>query len=519
MLKGLPYLKKARSDKENERFEQEVALKAYRTFRNLLIASTFQTPLLEKGVASNDAAAAARGEAIRKGSKAGLGKAAQAKAAAAAKKAKEATAKAAKKAAAEALHAKKLARQATFGGRGKQHALSSIFGKTYYELQGWTHVFHVFGRVIFWHCCAFHALLMIAFWEADWDNLSVVCITHALGKIVRQLIDARIGHPPRWAGSVVPSFRQKGRSQSLTEHVSICLLYSLIPICYFTEKALRPGGVLSSRSDDPDTNSWGGSTRVYDVISVAYVATFAGSWLLHTKPGQRLRSLWRTKHMNHIGNETQLDVPFDTWLTYSVFWSVVLVFKLMFGWLLISPLATQVRGIINYEHFAYIGMEGSECKNHYSCLTFNSVMRAVMVALRCVVPFLVFQFDTYIFFNICSSVRRAILAQFRAIMAQFCAILSDGAPALYRCARRSSRSAASSASSRSGSTWWRSCPSASTISTSSCSARTTATPPPPPPPPPSRTRSTGRSRRGRPSGSASRARGTRWCCSSDSTTI
>ena len=171
MLKGLPYLKKARSDKENERFEQEVALKvhcrailrnsaqfcailsdvlppplkAYRTFRNLLIASTFQTPLLEKGVASNDAAAAARGEAIRKGSKAGLGKAAQAKAAAAAKKAKEATAKAAKKAAAEALHAKKLARQATFGGRGKQHALSSIFGKTYYELQGWTHVFHVFG--------------------------------------------------------------------------------------------------------------------------------------------------------------------------------------------------------------------------------------------------------------------------------------------------------------------------------------------------------------------------------------
>ena len=29
MLKGLPYLKKARSDKENERFEQEVALKVH----------------------------------------------------------------------------------------------------------------------------------------------------------------------------------------------------------------------------------------------------------------------------------------------------------------------------------------------------------------------------------------------------------------------------------------------------------------------------------------------------------
>ena len=32
MLKGLPYLKKARSDKENERFEQEVALKGARQF-------------------------------------------------------------------------------------------------------------------------------------------------------------------------------------------------------------------------------------------------------------------------------------------------------------------------------------------------------------------------------------------------------------------------------------------------------------------------------------------------------
>jgi hypothetical protein len=29
MLKGLPYLKKARSEKENERFEQEVALKVH----------------------------------------------------------------------------------------------------------------------------------------------------------------------------------------------------------------------------------------------------------------------------------------------------------------------------------------------------------------------------------------------------------------------------------------------------------------------------------------------------------
>ena len=91
------------------------------------------------------------------------------------------------------------------------------------------------GRVIFWHCCAFHALLMIAFWEADWDNLSVVCITHALGKIVRQLIDA--GRPPAAVGGVGGAEPGRRALQSLTEHVSICLLYSLIPICYFTEKA------------------------------------------------------------------------------------------------------------------------------------------------------------------------------------------------------------------------------------------------------------------------------------------
>jgi hypothetical protein len=37
-------------------------------------------------------------------------------------------------------------------------------------------------------------------------------------------------------------------------------------------------------------------------------------------------------------------------------------------------------------------------------------MRLLMVLLRCTVPWLVFQFDTYIWFNLCSAACSALLA-------------------------------------------------------------------------------------------------------------
>ena len=41
MLKGLPYLKKARSDKENERFEQEVTSRAFWRNSGAILAQLF----------------------------------------------------------------------------------------------------------------------------------------------------------------------------------------------------------------------------------------------------------------------------------------------------------------------------------------------------------------------------------------------------------------------------------------------------------------------------------------------
>ena len=42
------------------------------------------------------------------------------------------------------------------------------------------------------------------------------------------------------------------------------------------------------------------------MVAVAYVALFLGSGLVHTRPGHRVRSLWRKKHRQHIGSDAQL---------------------------------------------------------------------------------------------------------------------------------------------------------------------------------------------------------------------
>ena len=42
-------------------------------------------------------------------------------------------------------HFRELLKQADKMPGGAKVGLRAYFGKTYYELQGWTHVFHVFG--------------------------------------------------------------------------------------------------------------------------------------------------------------------------------------------------------------------------------------------------------------------------------------------------------------------------------------------------------------------------------------
>ena len=63
-------------------------------------------------------------------------------------------------------------RQASKEEGGAKLALRSIFGKTYFEKQGWSHCYHVFGRIFMWHQVGFHLLMCFsfnhdAFWSAD----------------------------------------------------------------------------------------------------------------------------------------------------------------------------------------------------------------------------------------------------------------------------------------------------------------------------------------------------------------
>ena len=100
-------------------------------------------------------------------------------------------------------------------------------------------------------------------------------------------------------------------------------LYALVPICYVLETCLH-------RQNE---------TAIYDMAAYAYVGCFLGSYFIHTKPGYRVRSLWRKQHEQHIGTAEQLRVPFGTFVTYCFFWAVVVTIKLLFDvFLIVIPL-------------------------------------------------------------------------------------------------------------------------------------------------------------------------------------
>ena len=66
----------------------------------------------------------------------------------------------------------------------------------------------------------------------------------------------------------MPGFRGPADRQSRTEHLVISAGFALVPICYAVEDAFRPEG----------------SSAIYPLVAVAYVALFLGSGFVHTRP-------------------------------------------------------------------------------------------------------------------------------------------------------------------------------------------------------------------------------------------
>ena len=144
------------------------------------------------------------------------------------------------------------------------------------------HVYHIYYRVLIWHAVSFlrrsaslhtstlcvhsrvptlvslrrhavslHILAAAAFGGWNWGSISTACVTHSLLKLLRVIVDARIGHPPRSSSSVLRSGSKlisasggaaRGWRQSQTEHILVGLGFAILPVAFVVQMYLSTIG-------------------------------------------------------------------------------------------------------------------------------------------------------------------------------------------------------------------------------------------------------------------------------------
>ena len=80
--------------------------------------------------------------------------------------------------------------------------LNKYFAKTFCESTSYLNVWQVYYRVYTLHLVALHVTFMLAFFGLSPPWLLTATVTHAFCKILRQVGDIVIGHPPRGADSL-----------------------------------------------------------------------------------------------------------------------------------------------------------------------------------------------------------------------------------------------------------------------------------------------------------------------------
>ena len=80
--------------------------------------------------------------------------------------------------------------------------LNKYFAKTFCESTSYLNVWQVYYRVYTLHLVALHLTFMLAFFGLSPPWLLTATVTHAFCKILRQVGDIVIGHPPRGADSL-----------------------------------------------------------------------------------------------------------------------------------------------------------------------------------------------------------------------------------------------------------------------------------------------------------------------------
>lgn len=115
----------------------------------------------------------------------------------------------------------------------------------------WAHVYHIYYRVLIWHAVSLHILAAAAFGGWNWGSISTACVTHSLLKLLRVIVDSRIGHPPRSSSSVLRSGSKlvsasggaaRGWRQSQTEHILVGLGFAILPVAFLVQMYLSTIG-------------------------------------------------------------------------------------------------------------------------------------------------------------------------------------------------------------------------------------------------------------------------------------
>ena len=104
--------------------------------------------------------------------------------------------------------------------------LNKYFAKTFCESTSYLNVWQVYYRVYTLHLVALHLTFMLAFFGLSPPWLLTATVTHAFCKILRQVGDIVIGHPPRGADSLSFDAKDEEPDESCEASCATCLLYT-----------------------------------------------------------------------------------------------------------------------------------------------------------------------------------------------------------------------------------------------------------------------------------------------------
>ncbi len=304
---------------------------------------------------------------------------------------------------------------------GAATRLSRLFTKSFCEQTTWLNVVHIFYRVYLLHTLMLHLSVVLAFVPPDSARfnscLATLSLTHAFWKTLRQLVDVKVGHPPRGADSLtLGRGASVGQNKVRTSHVVHICGYLLVPGVFAAELAWKHAEP-AQRQEGVFEN-----LVVFQLVALLYLSAHAAAHVLLLRPGRVRRSFLRAETQAYVGAQEQLAVPWVTCACYTTFWLCTLGVKFVFGhYMLVMPLVEPLTTLWNYQdqcwasaNFCAPKVPGAievSGERYVRQLAFT----VLLITVRAVVPLLVYFFDTFIWYTLTSSSVSIFLATYQRI--------------------------------------------------------------------------------------------------------